>query len=454
MMTRRVRYFAVLGALAAIASFALVTRGPGWFSLRGPSAQTTRSEDGKAPGAGKAPAAPPAPAAKGPGGPGKGGARPAIPVKVAAIVERPLLDEVSFVAAVEPSVATTVGAEVDGRVVEMPAREGDRVVAGQTVIVRIDGGPREIQLREAKAVVARAREELEKLRRGYRAEEIEQRAAEMAERRAIMDRAEQDYERARRLHADQMIATAEMQRAQAEYLAAKQAHERTGAAHRMMRAGPRPEEIAQAEADLAQAQARADRIADEVRRTTIRAAITGHVVKKHVDVGVWLRVGDRVVDLIALEPVYITGAVGEREIPRVKLSQPASVTVDAHQGRTFQGKVTAIVPGADAASRTFPVRVTVGNTDGVLKAGMFARVAVRTGEGRSALFVPKDAVVRRGGADFVFLVNGDAASQVKVETGLEIGNLVEVRGQGLAVGQRAVTLGNEFLQPGMKVAVP
>lgn len=447
-MSRPVRYGIVAVALAVIAAFALLGRGTSVFGTAKTPATTqgppAKPQDAKPPAG-----APPARPDGGPGGPPR-----AIPVKVAAIVERPLLDEVSFVAAVEPSVATTIGAEVDGRVAAMPVREGDRVVAGETVIARVDAGPRDIQLREATAAVARAREELRKLQRGYRQEEIDQRAAEMAERKAILDRAEQDFVRAQRLHREAMIATAELQRAEADYLAAKQAHQRTLAAHRMMQAGPRAEEIAQAEADLAQAQARADRIADEIRRTTVRAAITGYVVKKHVDVGAWLRAGDRIVDLITLDPVYVTGPVGERELPRVGVGQTATVTVDAHPGRPFTGKVTAIVPGADAASRTFPVRVTVQNPGTLLKAGMFARVAVRTGEGRKGLFLPKDAVVRRGGQHFVFLVNDDTAQQVKVDPGLEDGALVEVRGQGLTVGQRAVTLGNEFLQPGMKVVAP
>jgi multidrug efflux pump subunit AcrA (membrane-fusion protein) len=384
--------------------------------------------------------------------PAPGQKRPAIPVKVAPVVERPLVDEISFIAAVEPSVATTIGAEVEGRIGEMPVLEGDRVAVGKTVIARIDAGPREILLREAQAAVAKAREELGKLRRGYRAEEIEQRAAETAEQKAMMDRAEQDYRRAERLHTDQIISVAERQRFEAEYLAAKQKHQRVAAAYRMMQAGPRPEEIAQAEAELAQMQARADRIADEIRRTTIRAAITGFVVKKHVDVGVWLRPGDKVVDLVALDPVFVTGAVGEREIPRLHSGQGAVVAVDAHPGRSFSGRVTAIVPGADPASRTFPVKVTVANPGGLLKAGMFARVSVRTGAGRKGLFLPKDAVVRRGGKEFVFVVNGDAAKQVSVQTGVEVGGQVEVRGDGLTAGQRVVTLGNEFLQPGMQVA--
>jgi multidrug efflux pump subunit AcrA (membrane-fusion protein) len=52
----------------------------------------------------------------------------------------------------------------------------------------------------------------------------------------------------------------------------------------------------------------------------------------------------------------------------------------------------------------------------------------------------------------VFVVNGDAAKQVSVQTGVEVGGQVEVRGDGLTAGQRVVTLGNEFLQPGMQVA--
>jgi multidrug efflux pump subunit AcrA (membrane-fusion protein) len=375
----------------------------------------------------------------------------AIPVKVAPVQERPVVEETTFIATVEPSVTATVGAEVEGRVIAVPMREGEYVQEGKSVLIRIDAGPREIQLREARAAVDKARQELAMLHRGSREEEIEQRAAEVAEQKALMDRAEQDYRRAQRLHRDEMISTAELQGAESVYLAAKQKHQRTDAAFRMARTGPRPEEIAQAEAELAQARARADRIGDEIRRTTVRAPISGFVLKKAVNVGAWLRLGDLIAELISLDPVTITGAVGEREIERVRTGSRAVVTADALPGRRFTGDVTAVVPGADATSRTFPVKVRVHNRHGLLKSGMFARVSVQTGTGRKGLFLPKDAVVRRGGQEFIFLVNGDAARQVKVTSGAQVGGLIEVSGDGLTAGLKAVTLGNEFLQPGMKV---
>ncbi len=375
----------------------------------------------------------------------------AVPVSVAPVVDRRVVDEVSFIGTVEPSLATTVGAEVSGRVTALPVREGDRVVAGEVLLARLDATPREIQLREARAAVAKAREELNMRRRGSRDEEIAQRAAEVAQQEALVARAEADHRRAQQLHRAQLISLSEEQRIESEYLAARQRLEVLSQALRMARAGPRPEEIAQAAADLDQARARAERIGDEIRRTAIVAPITGYVLKKHVDVGAWVEPGSRIVDLIALDPVFVTGPVGEREIARVRTGQPTVLIVDAYPGRTFKGTVSAVVPGADAASRTFPVKVTVDNADGALKAGMFARVAVRVGGGRTALFLPKDAVVRRSGHEYVFLVEGDEAQLVRVETGAIVDGLVEVRGPGLTAGRQAVTLGNEFLQPGMKV---
>jgi HlyD family secretion protein len=375
-----------------------------------------------------------------------------VPVKVATVVERPVAEEVRFIASVEPSVQTTIGAEVAGRVVEMLAREGHRVTEG-AVLARLDTGPREIQHREALAAVAKAREELEKLRRGSREEEVAQRAAEAAEQEAILVRAEQDYERARKLASDSIISVAELQAAESQFRAAQQRHRRAVEALRMARAGPRPEEIAQAEAELAAAEARADRITDEIRRSVIAAPTAGFVVRKRVDIGGWVQPGTPVVDLIALDPVHVTGPVGEREIRRIAVGQAATILVDAYPGAIFTGQVTAVVPEANAGSRTFPVKVTVPNPDARLKAGMFARVAVRAGEARPGLFVPKDAVVRRAGQELLFLVTSDTARLVPVETGVEVEDLVQVQGDGLAAGHTVVTLGNEFLQSGMKVTV-
>ena len=101
-----------------------------------------------------------------------------IPVRVAAIQEQRLVEEISFVATLEPNVTTTVGAMVAGRINKIGVREGERVVAGKTMLVELDRRAREIALRETEAVVERTRQKWGQLKTGYRREEVAQRKAE------------------------------------------------------------------------------------------------------------------------------------------------------------------------------------------------------------------------------------------------------------------------------------
>ena len=374
-----------------------------------------------------------------------------VPVEVAAVVSQTVQEEVSFIATLEPDITTTVGAVVAGRVTRAEVREGDRVVRGKTLLMQIDRTSREIALRAAEASVAKNREKWEGLRRGYRQEEVAQRRAESEEQKAIRSRSEQDFKWGERLYRDDLISLAELERLQSEHLAAKEKHGRTLAALQMAEAGPRREVIAEAEAELREAKARYDLIVYELDRTTLRAPITGFLVRKYVEIGTWVKTGDPIADLVDLNPVYANGPVGERKISLLRKGLAASVVVDALPGQSFAGTVTQIVPRADPQSRTFPVKVRIPNEDGRLKSGMLARVTVSVGNRHSVLLVPKDAVVRRGADEVVFVVDNGVAKQVKVKTGRAVQHLMEIHNSGLKPNQEVVIIGNESLTGGAKV---
>ncbi|NIO07455.1 MAG: efflux RND transporter periplasmic adaptor subunit [Deltaproteobacteria bacterium] len=373
------------------------------------------------------------------------------PVEVAPVESRILKEEVDFIATLEPNITTTAGAVVSGRVVKAEVREGDRVERGKTLLMQIDRTSRQIALREAKAAVAKNREKWQRLRRGYRQEEVAQRRAESEEQKAILSRTEQDFKRGERLHRDDLISQAELERLQSDYLAAKEKHGRTLAALQMAEAGPRREEIGEAEAELREAQARYDLIEYELDRTTLRAPLTGFLVRKYVEVGTWVKTGDPVADLVDLNPVYASGPVGERKIGLLELGLKATVEVDALPGQSFEGVVTQIVPRADPQSRTFPVKIRIANENGRLKSGMLARVSVQVGKGRPGLLIPKDAVVRRGVDEVVFVVENGVARQVKVKTGRAVEQMLEIQNGDLAPQQAIVVVGNESLTNGAKV---
>lgn len=382
-------------------------------------------------------------AGQGPGGP--------IAVKVAPVESKTITDEVSFIGTLEPNITTTASAVVSGRVIKADFREGDRVEAGKTVLIELDRTRREIAFREQQAAVARAREQWEKMKQGFRAEEVAQRAAEAKEQEALLERAEKDFGRAKQLYKDQLISLAEFQKNESDTIAAREKYKMVSAALQLTRAGTRAEDIAMAEAEHEQAKASLDAVSYELSRSTLRAPITGFVVKKHVDVGNWVEPGESVADVIDLDPVFATGPVSERKIGLLKPGLPATVSLDAFPGEVFTGEVARIVPQADRQSRTFPVKIRLGNPDGKLKAGMLARIAVRLENERPSVLVPKDAVVRRGIDEVVFVVDSGKAREVKVRTGRALGGLLEISQGDVAPGQPVVTLGNEGLRDGVPV---
>jgi HlyD family secretion protein len=440
-------------------------------------------------------------------GPSPSGAQfgppPDVPVVVARVASRPVRDEVTFIGTVEPDRSVTVQSEVAGRVARADPREGEAVTGGRTVLVELDRTPNQLSLGEARAVAAKARQEWDKLAKGYRPEEIdearqsvaraearlrdlltgprpqerEQAKSALAEAEARRVWAEREFQRTERLVRQDLVAAQELDRAWQAYevarsqeraareqvalveagtrpeqieaarAEARQAQERL----RLLQAGPRAEEIAQAEAEYRRATFVVDRLEDGLRRMVVVAPFTGFLVRKHIDVGAWLRPGDPIADLIDLDPVYVVGPVNEREASRLRPGARARVTLDAHPDRAFSGELAHVVPQADRESRAFPVKVRIPNPAHVLKSGMFARVAVEMPGNRQALHVPRDAIVRRDGAALVFVVDGGVARARPIRTGVSAGGLVEVLDGALAAGQEVVVVGNDTLQDGARV---
>lgn len=378
------------------------------------------------------------------------GPRP-VAVKTAPVESKAIPEEVSFIGTIEANVATTVAAVVAGRVAAADFREGDAVTAGKTVLLQVDRGGRDIALREREAAVARAKKQWEKVQEGSRSEEVAQRLAAAKEQEALLERARRDFERAKRLYDDQLVSLAALQKAESDYVAAREKYGSARAALKLTRSGARAEDIAMAEAEHEGARARLDAVAYEIENSTLRAPISGFIVRKHVDVGDWVNAGAPVADLVDLDPVFATGPVGERKIARLRTGLQATVTLDAFAGEVFPGEIAHIVPQADTRSRSFPVKVRLANAQGRLKAGMLARVTVIVASGAPSVLVPKDAVVRRGPEEMVFVVSNGQAKAVKVRTGRGYRALLEIADGALKPGQQVVTLGNEVLQDGAKV---
>lgn len=388
--------------------------------------------------------------------------RPATLVAVSPVVEREVAAAQTFVGTVMPLRRAVIGSAVDGRVIEYPLDEGDRVERGQT-LAQLLTDTIQLELAAAEAELELRKQALAELENGTRPEEIEQ-----AKARMIGAQARAQYTAARRQRAEllfqQRQAMSEEERDEiiAQAVEAEQAYREAEAAYQLALQGPRQEQIAQARAQVAMQQAAVDRLKDQLAKHTVIARFAGYVVAQHTEIGAWVRQGDPVAEVAALDEVEVVAQVVEQYVPYLRTGMTVSVQIPAIAGPPLSGTVTAIVPQADVQARTFPVKVLVKNQiteDGpLIKSGMYARVLLPTGSRQKGTLVLKDALVLGGPQPVVFVVDAPPDAKqgrvrpVPVQLGIADGNMIQVIGP-LQPGQMVVVRGNERLQPQMEVQI-
>ena len=376
------------------------------------------------------------------------------PVAVGRVVEQSVTSAIDVVGTVEPHLATTLSAEIAGLTLRFDLKEGDAVQAGQTMVAQLKASDLELALAEAQAERSRAKHVAQKLKRGLRPEEIDEKRAEVQERQAWMEKYAKDLDRTQSLRTRAMASVSDYDLVESNYLAAKAQYERAQKSLRVATLGTRQEDVAAAEAEVQRLQARVQRLQADVQKTTIYAPVSGLITQRYTEVGQWIERGEKIADLIDLRMVFVRIPIHEKDIGRVRVGDAATVSLDAFPGHTFEGRVKHVIPQADAASRTFPVKIEVTNTpDSAFKAGMSARVQLRSGVARSTVLVPKDAVVRAAGKPAVFVVRNDKASLVSIKTGRSYNGSVEVLEGMLKPGEQVVVTGNETLRDQAAVVI-
>jgi len=307
----------------------------------------------------------------------------------------------TLVGTAEPRYSAEVASEVEGVVTAVAARKGAVVKKGD-VLVKVRTVSVELDLEEARG----------------RLGEVEARIA----------KADADVKRAQRLFEQSFTSEEDLQRTQADLDALRQ--------------------------QARQVRAAVGRLEDRLTRMTIRAPFAGWVVAERTEVGAWVGEGTVVAELTDLSVIHAMVPVPEQELARIHLGMAVEVACDALPGTPFTGKVTAIVPRADPASRTFPVEVSVDNPAGRILAGMIARATFRHDGGTGIATIPKDAFVPQpGGGGYVVKVVDDAATIVPVQVleSQEERFAVEPLQGALTAGDRVVIRGNERLRPGQPV---
>ena len=325
------------------------------------------------------------------------------PVKVAVVEAGAGARTLTYSGVVKPRIESAVGFRVAGKIVERAVNVGDRIEIGQ-VIARLDETDLVLAENSAKAAVASA-----KSRR---------------------DVASDNLERAKALLPKAIIS-------QAAY-------------------DTRSNELNAADAALESAEAQLRQAANAVGYATLKADKAGIVTAVTAEPGQVISAGQAVITLADAGETEVAIAVPEADSGRLLVGQNAKVTLWAGPQVSTPGRVREIAGQADAASRTYAVRVAVDGPPKGMRLGMTATVAMRIDEKEAAaMVVPVTALAEDGGNPIVFVVDpvGKSVRKTPVEIARVTSDGVQVSG-GLQSGDMVVTAGVQFLRDGMRVRLP
>jgi membrane fusion protein, multidrug efflux system len=147
-----------------------------------------------------------------------------------------------------------------------------------------------------------------------------------------------------------------------------------------------------------------ERIEALIAQKQIDAPFSGQLGLRHVDKGQYVSPGQTLVWLQALDPIWIDFPVSESEVGKFEVGATIELTVDTYEGKVFEGEVEAFDARLSQDSRTLMVRGRLANPDRKLLPGMFAEVAVLSGEPKERVTVPRTAVTYSLYGDSVWVV--------------------------------------------------
>jgi cobalt-zinc-cadmium efflux system membrane fusion protein len=305
-----------------------------------------------------------------------------------------------------------IGSLVEGIVLDTSAEVGDRVRRGQVLAAM-----HSTVVHEAWA--------------GYRKASAERRRLEKELAFAIAAQ-----ERTRRLYADKAISSQEVQRAEADRVAAEELLD-------MGRTEVRRSEEELEHLGITNAE---DPSGESGEQIPVRTPISGVVLERYVTPGTAVTPGTPLFVVSDLSALWALVEIDESLLSHVRVGQPMQLRVAAYPDETFAGTVALVGDTVNPRTRRVTVRCVMTNTDGRLKPQMYATAVIRDREPRPAVVVPMDAIQTINGRPTIFVAESEGRFRPRaVDTGAAIDGMVEVR-SGLRAGEQIVVAGSFVLK--------
>ena len=365
-------------------------------------------------------------------------------VEVTKVVRRDVVQTIVASGRVETPYRVDIGSQIVGTVAQVPVAEGDRVKAGQTLVV-LESSEAEAMAKQAEVAVAQAEARLRQLR------ELQLPVASQSLRQAEVTLAntQAQLERNKRLYESGFIGKSALDDSQR---AVDVAQTQVDSARKQVEtARPAGSDYALATSALAQAQASLQAARARLAYTMITAPRDGILIARDVERGDVVQPGKALMVLSPEGETQVVVQIDERNLGRLKLGQPALASADAYPSERFKGELVYINPGVDPQRGTVQVKLRVGDPPAYLRQDMTVSVDIEIERHGGVLALRAGALRDLGGAaPWVLKVSGSRARRQNVTVGLRGEGWAEIRA-GLSEGDLVVPADNTAVKAGRRV---
>jgi RND family efflux transporter MFP subunit len=353
---------------------------------------------------------------------------PSKPVVIEEVKKQTYIDEISLSGNIKPAKTVKLAYKLAGVIENVLVEEGQSV-SKNDIVMALDAYDYQLSAKAAQAAWKSSKLKMES-----------QVPSKIEQAKAKLDVVEKTYGRMKALYESGAISIAQMEQAEAEYIAASNTYQEALDAREYT------------EIELEQAEALQDSAQSNLNDTKLVSPINGVVLKKLAEEGETVAAGYPVLILGELGEVETEVGITDGSINNIAKGQSAKVYVYGIE-KEFVGMISEVGAMADPETRTFPVKVKIENDEGLLKPGMIAKVTIPISE-QTSMFVPVDSIMNmpEGTIVFVYDEKGGIVHKRKVVTGNLIKDRVEVK-EGLKEGDQIVVEGQFKLKDKDKIQV-
>ena len=378
-----------------------------------------------------------------------------VSVQVGKAEFQPIAAQITALGTINPKQQATVSSKISAPIAQMALLKNKVLGTGEPIAV-LESRDLQAQRTEAAAALQEAQGSLRSLTSGAIPQANAQAEKDLHDARANLENARAIYERRQKLYDRGGISKRDLEAAQLALTTSESQFRLAESAVKFRQTAINPNDRAQAEAKVKQAEERLANLDAQLSYATIRAPFAGVITDQFQYKGEFAAAGAKLVNIADLSEVIIKAPFPDTVAAQIKIGDIATISPTDLPGETFQARVSLVSRASDPVNRTIEVWFNLDNRKSHLRANSTAQVSVATKATASALVVPASALTldaTNANEGTVMVVdNKSIAHETKVTTGIRTSQFVQIL-SGLKGGETVVVEGAYALPDGSKVQI-